>query len=198
MKINKLFSRRLLKVFIIVCITLCNYSCGNKQSNENGRDWDKASSESFCGKEFVSEDYQKEMDMLKKYTTTLNCDGTYTSQLNWNAYSPSGEETYNNTVGISNGNFKNFSGNWEIVTQNIPDYIKSQVSEYEDFEFNHMPKNQTIIIKYQSNTGKKGFAYIYKSNDKNEIILTPIPSESESISSYGEDDLHMYFGRIQD
>lgn len=152
----------------------------------------------LCGKEFKSEDYQKELDMQKKYSTTLNCDGTYKSELNWNAYAKSSEEIYNTTVGTSSGNFKSFEGTWQIVKSDIPDYITRQITEYEDFESNHMQKNKTIIIKYSSNKGRNGYAYIYKSTDKNEIILTPIPSESESTSNYGEDDLEMYFGRIEE
>ena len=167
------------------------------QSNQSTTQEAKTtSSEQFCGREFVSEDYQKELDMQKKYATILNCDGTYKSELNWNAYSPSGEETYNNTVGISRGNFKSFAGSWEIVTENIPDYITRQINEYENFAPNHMPKGQTIIIKYSSNKGRSGYAYIYKSSDKGEIILTPVPSALETSSSYEEDDLQMYFGKL--
>ena len=170
---------------------------GSGEDNQKSS-WTKNSKEIICGKEFKSEDYQKELDMQKKYITVLNCDGSYKSELDWNAYSKSSEEVYNNTIGTSQGNFESFSGSWEIITENIPDYLSRQITEYENFEPNHMPKNETTIIKYTSNKGRSGFAYIYKSNDKNEIILTPVPSALEASSSYEDDDLHMYFGRISE
>ena len=58
-----------------------------------------------------------------------------------------------------------------------------------------MPKGETTVIKYHSNGGRTGYAYIYISSDKNEIILTPVPSALEATSHYEDDDLHMYFGR---
>lgn len=193
------FGMKLMMAFSFLCLAVGAFKCtktvfGSDDDKTSGK---KNSFKLFCGKEFTSGDYQKELDMQKKYLTVLNCDGTYKSELNWNAYSPSGEETYNNTVGTSRGNFENFSGTWEIATDSIPEYLKRQIAEYEDFEPNHMPKNQTTIIRYRSSKGRYGYAYIYTSNDKNETILTPVPSALEASSSYDDVDLQMYFGRIQ-
>lgn len=191
------FGMKLLLAFCVFFVGFGLYHSIKGSGGKNNATGGKNNSSQFCGKTFNSEDYQREMDMQKKYVTILNCDGSYTSELNWNAYSPSGEEVYNNTVGTSRGQFKNFSGSWEIATANIPEHIARQIAEYEDFEPNHMPKGQTTIIKYRSNEGRSGYAYIYTSNDKDETILTPVPSAMEVSTSYDDDDLDMYFGRFQ-
>ncbi|MGQ2985372.1 MAG: hypothetical protein ACT6R6_11810 [Flavobacterium sp.] len=193
------FGMKLLMAFTVLCLAFGAYKCtkavtGGDETDSSQR---KNSPQLFCGKEFTSADYKKEMDMRKEYLTILNCNGTYTSELNWKASSSEGEEIYNNTVGFSKGNFKSFAGSWEIVTDSIPSYLARQIAEYEDFEPNHMPKGQTTVIRFHSKGGRSGYAYIYVSNDKNETILTPVPSALQATSNYEEDDLHMYFGRFQ-
>jgi hypothetical protein len=159
----------------------------------------KNSKEAFCGKEFKSSSYIKEIDMNEDFVTILNCDGTYTSKQDWGT-SKSNEETYNNTVGHSSGSFYNFSGTWEIVESesNLPYEVVDNIKDYKGIEY--------TLIRYNSNKGKTRYALIFDYNDLAKLKDVPSSSNSLTLSvvalsedcyeykTYRNEDLHMFGG----
>jgi hypothetical protein len=165
------------------------FGSGSDDKKGDKQEWKNQSKESFCGLKFSGGKYTKAIDMRTNYTTTFNCDGTFSSSEDWKT-SKRNEDTYNKTVGRSSGNFGEFSGTWDVVDGISP----SDASMLANPLSSLCSSTEKTIIKYSSSNGKQRYAMVCKSEDKLYLLLIPFISDLDQEGTYEQKDLGMYEG----
>ncbi len=138
---------------------------------------DEISKEDFCGHTFGQEYDNPYVEGVKKvFSTTINCDGTFSSS-GTTDLDPEWGRNGNSTARPPLGNF---SGTWEMVTA-IPDSVMTEIKDYGMEE-----GTKYTVISYKSSNNYFGYCLLHKVGK--DLDLSPLVINSDIRYIYGNKD----------